>query len=96
MRIIEKKEFVDEGKERPCRREKPIIRPLIISPTIKFFNSGIKHFQIAATRPGAIIGVLFMDSLHFMERNFYHENAKVGKHENFLGFISCFRHFVLS
>ncbi len=84
---------MDEGKDRRCRPEKPIIEPLNINPTIKFFNSGLKHFQIAATRPGAIIGVLFMDSLHFMVRlwRIYHENAKVGKHENFLGFISCFR-----
>jgi hypothetical protein len=31
-----------------------------------------------------------------MKKLIYHENAKVGKHEIFLGFFSCFRHFVLS
>jgi hypothetical protein len=40
--------------------------------------------------------VLDVDSLHFMKRYFYHENTKVGKHENFISFFSCFSHFVLS
>ena len=31
-----------------------------------------------------------------MKRIIYHENTKAGKHENFLGLLSYFHHFVLS
>jgi hypothetical protein len=44
----------------------------------------------------SLIRVLDVDSLHIMKRYFYHENTKVGKHDNFISFfrafvISCFR-----
>jgi len=37
--------------------------------------------------------ILIVISLHFMIRNggFYHENTKVGKHQNFLGIFSGYR-----
>jgi len=48
-------------------------------------NSGNEEFRI-----------LVVNSLHFMKKLIYYENTKVGKPEIFLGFFSCFRHFVLS
>jgi hypothetical protein len=39
---------------------------------------------------------LDLDSLHFMKRCFHHENTNVGRHENYISFFSCFRHFVIS
>ena len=56
------------------------------------FASLLEKFRSRLVR----VRVLILSSLHFMKIFFNHEKAKVGKPEKFLGFISCFRHFVLS
>ena len=54
----------------------------------------IRHLKWPVTisvMPMTTFRVLIVNSLHFVKRFFYHENTKVGKHEKFFSFISCFR-----